>query len=164
MAASSSRHTAAEAVAHGDGDEGHRQQEQRHAARRAGVERLRAIVDREGHRAGFAGNVAADHQHHAEFAERVRKRQHGGGQHAGPREREFDARQRLPARHPAAERRFAHVRVDRLEGALDRLHRERRLKMTDATTRPVKLKASVVPVAALNHAPSVDVPPIATSR
>ena len=39
-----------------------------------------------------------------------------------------------------------------------------RLKSSDASTRPVKLKASVVPVAAWNHRPSDEVPPMATSR
>ena len=39
-----------------------------------------------------------------------------------------------------------------------------RLKSSDATTRPVKLNASVVPVAAWNQCPMDEVPPMATSR
>jgi hypothetical protein len=38
------------------------------------------------------------------------------------------------------------------------------LKTTEATTRPVKLKASVPPVIASNQRPRGDCPPMATSR
>ena len=72
-------------VGHGDG-----QQRRGHDAGAAVVEGLHAIVDGDAERARLARQVAADHQHDAELAERVRERQDGGGQDAGPRERHLD--------------------------------------------------------------------------
>ena len=68
------------------------QQRRRHHARAAIVERLHPVVDRDAQRARLAGQVAADHQHDAELAERVRERQDRRGQDAGPGERHLDAR------------------------------------------------------------------------
>ena len=59
------------------------------------VERLHAVVDRDRDRLRLAGNAAADHQHDAELAERVRERQHRGGDEARPCERQLDAPQAL---------------------------------------------------------------------
>ena len=106
----------------GDGDD---QQRRRHHAGRAIVERLHAVVDRHAQRARAARQVAADHQHDAELAERVSERQHGGGDDTGPRERQLDAGEALPRRQSAARRRVTHIRGNRLEAPLDRLDDER---------------------------------------
>ena len=46
-------------------------QQQRHLACRCKIECLYAVVNGNGDGFGFAGNAAADHQHHAKFAQRV---------------------------------------------------------------------------------------------
>ena len=89
------------------------------------VERLHAIVDGDAQRARLARQVAAHHQHDAELAERVRKRQDRGGQDARPGERELDPQEALPRRQAAAGRGVTHVGRNGLEAALDRLDDER---------------------------------------
>ena len=88
------------------------------------VERLGAVVNRDAQRSRLAGKVAADHQHHAEFAQRVGERQDGGGQHARPGQRQLDAQEPLEWREPAHPAASLHVRRHRFEAALNRLNDE----------------------------------------
>ena len=101
------------------------QQGRGHHAGAVIVEGLHAVVDGDAQRPRLARQVAADHQHHAELAERMREGQDGGRQDARPRQRHFDAEKALPRRQPTTGRRLADVARHGLEAALDRLDDER---------------------------------------
>ena len=51
-------------------------------------QRLDIVVDGDRQHLGLAGNVAADHQHHAEFADGMGEAQHRAGEEAGTRQRQ----------------------------------------------------------------------------
>ena len=106
-------------------EERHDQQQQRRPRRRRVVERLHRVVDRDRHRPRDARQVAADHQHHAELAERVREAQDDAGDQAADRQRNHDAAERLEPRHAERPRRFEQPAIDRRELRRERLHRER---------------------------------------
>ena len=98
--------------------------------------RLHAVVDRDRDRLRLAGNAAADHQHDAEFAQRVRERQHHRGQEARPRQRQLDPPQALRMRsgrstRPHARRSSGIASNARCSGWIA----NGRLKITDATQR-----------------------------
>ena len=95
----------------------HQEGEEHHAAGQpVGLrvfQRLDVVVDLHRDDARLARDVAADHQHHAEFADGVGEAEDGGGEEAGPRQRHGDAEegvQRAGAqrggRLPAAARRW----------------------------------------------------------
>ena len=118
----------------------HRKQEQqrRHESRARHVEALNAVVDRDRDRLRFAGNAAADHQHDAEFAQRVRERQHHRGQEARPRERQLDPPQALRIGEAAARSGMAEVVGNRLERTLQRLDREGQIEDDRCDQEPVE--------------------------
>ena len=51
-------------------------------------QRLDVVVDLHRDDPGLARDVAADHQHHAELADGVGEAEDGGGEEAGPRQRQ----------------------------------------------------------------------------
>ncbi len=96
-------------------------------------------------------DVAADHQHDAEFAQRVRERQDRGGDDAGPGEGEFDGEPGAPRRHAAA---GAASRTS--TGMLSNARwigyaANGTFTRIEASSRPSKLNASDWPVSAANH-------------
>ena len=72
------------------------------AVRGGELHRLDMVVDRHRQHARLARDVAADHQHHAELADGVREAQHRGGHQPGPRQRQRDAEEAVPAAPRAA--------------------------------------------------------------
>ena len=61
------------------------------------AQRLDVVVDRDRQDLGLARDVAADHQHDAELADRVGEAEHGAGQEARPRQRHGDATRTRPS-------------------------------------------------------------------
>ena len=78
--------------------EAERQQNERGAVCRCVIERLHLVVNQNGDRLRCAGNIAADHEHHAELAQGVRETQNHPGQHARQSQRQHDAPERAPSR------------------------------------------------------------------
>src|SRR5690606_37409609 len=106
-------------------DEREREQHGRQPVCLPVVESLHVIVDRDRQYPRLAGNVAADHEHHAELADRVRKGQHDRRDDPGARERQRHAEE--PDDRPGAQRcrDLERPRADRRERGLQRLDRER---------------------------------------
>src|SRR5579871_6618236 len=86
------------AVDDGENDEGEEQQDECCAVRYVVIRRLHLVVNIDRNGARYAGDVAADHEHHAEFADGVREAQHDAGDRAGGRERQNHAAKGLEAR------------------------------------------------------------------
>ena len=86
------------------------------------VERLDAVVDIDGDRSGDSGKITADHQHDAEFAERVRKAEHQRSEKAGPREREDDAEKCAGAIRAEDGGGIEQASIERFKGSDERLH------------------------------------------
>lgn len=88
------------------------------------VERLNVIVDRDGDRARGAGNVAADHEHHAKFAKSVREGEREASDQPGDRERQDHASEGLPPGCAERGGRAEEFAIDGGEGRREGLHRE----------------------------------------
>ena len=115
---------------------------------------LHLVVNGDGHGPGDAGEIPANHQHHAEFAKRVRKTQDGAGHDPVDRQRHDDAEERAPSR--GAQRRGG------FEEAGDRPGRtptaigctaNGRLYRIDARTSASNVKARPWPVHAVQARP-----------
>ena len=72
-----------------------------------------------------AGDIAAQHQHHAEFAHGVGKGQHGGSDEPGARQRQCHGHKAVQRTGAQAGCRLHGARAQGLERALQRLHGER---------------------------------------
>src|SRR5215469_5719392 len=79
---------------HGEGD---KEQSQCHAVGIRVLEGLNLVIDSDGDGARDARNVATDHQHHSEFAERMSKAEDQRGDQAGNRERQRNLAEDAPA-------------------------------------------------------------------
>ena len=53
------------------------------------------IIELHRHNAGCAGNIATNHEHHAELAYRVSEAQNGRGEESGLSERQRDAEESI---------------------------------------------------------------------
>ncbi len=86
---------------------------------------LHLIVDIDGDSSRHAGDISTDHQHDAEFANRVRKTQHGSGDRAGRGERQDHAKKCSQPRCAQRPRRLDQFAVHCFKPGGKRLHRER---------------------------------------
>ncbi len=77
----------------------YRKRENQHAAREPVririLESFNVIVNLYRHHAGLVRDVSADHQHNAEFADRMSKAENGGGNEAGSRQWQNDAEKNI---------------------------------------------------------------------
>ena len=64
------------------------------------VEGLHLFIDRNGDDPGLTGNIAADHQDDAEFAERMGEGQDGGGEVSAQRQGRSDGQKGVEGRAP----------------------------------------------------------------
>jgi hypothetical protein len=89
------------------------------------AERFDVIVDRDGDDACLARNVSADHQYHAEFAERVGETEHRCRQEPRHGKRYGDRKERVDLRGAEGSRGLDLLRAEGIERTLQRLHGER---------------------------------------
>ena len=101
------------------------QQDQGQTVGRGIIQRLDMVIDLHRGDTGFAGQIAAQHQHHAKLAHRMGKAQNGRGDEAGARQGQSHGKK--PVQRAGAQRSggFQRARADGLECALQGLHRKR---------------------------------------
>ncbi len=88
-------------------------------------QRLDVVINLHRHHSGLVGNIAADHQHHAEFADGMGKTEDAGRQKPGLGQRQ--GYREKPVQRPGAGRcgGFQRSVADGNKGVLQRLHHER---------------------------------------
>lgn len=89
------------------------------------IEGFHFLIQRYGRNPGFTGDVASEHQHHTELANRVSKTEHDASQQTGPRQGQHDVLQCLPIAFATAARRFEQRRRELPKAAEQRLQHER---------------------------------------
>lgn len=87
-------------------------------------ERFDVVVDLYRNHPRLFRNVAADHQHDAEFAHCMGKAEDGAGQEAGPGERHRHRPEAVPRAGAQGGGHFQRPVADGFEGVLDGLHDE----------------------------------------
>ena len=87
--------------------------------------RLHVVIDLHRYHAGFVGDVAAHHQHHAKLAHRVRKAHHGGGQITRLGQWQHDAEKCVKWRSPQRGGNFQRPLADGFKRILEGLHHKR---------------------------------------
>jgi hypothetical protein len=88
------------------------------------VHRLDVIVYLHRHHTGLVRNIAAYHQHHAEFADGMRETQHRRGQQTGLGQRQYHAEEAIQGRGAQRRRGFQGSFGYGLKCVLQRLHHE----------------------------------------
>ncbi|MCY1250587.1 hypothetical protein D9M72_642400 [compost metagenome] len=83
------------------------------------------IVDLHRDHAGLLGNIAADHQHHAELADGVGKAENGRGNETGAGQGQYHAEKGIPGIGPQGRGHFERARANRGKSVLQRLDHKR---------------------------------------
>src|SRR5277367_4513777 len=86
---------------------------------------LYLVVHGDRKRSRGAGNIAADHEHHAELTDRVGEAEHGGGEDRAPREREQNINENAQTTCAEKCRGVENLRGDAGKSAGNWLHGER---------------------------------------
>src|SRR5437660_734120 len=118
--------TAVQAVEDRKHHKRNKQEQHRGFVRGGVVERLYAVVDVDGDRAGDAREIATDHEDDAEFAECVRKAEDQRGKNAGPGKRQDDASEGARAIRAEDSGGVEQAAIERFKGSDERLHGERK--------------------------------------
>ena len=117
---------------------------ERHAIGGRVLERLHVIVDIDGDCACDARQIAADHEHDAEFAQRVSEAEHQRSDDAGNRERENHAPKCFEAAGSENRGSVEEFAVDGFEGCDEGLHGERQTVEDGSEDEPFKRKGHAV--------------------
>ena len=89
------------------------------------LQRFHMVVNLHRDDPGHARNVAADHQHHAELAHRMRKGEDRGGKITRQRQGDSHGKEGVEPGSAQCRRHFQRPVTNRLKGVLQRLHHER---------------------------------------
>src|SRR5438093_6247170 len=93
---------------------------------RSVIQALTLVIDINGKGSGYAGNISADHEHHAELTQRMCKTQNETRENARPRLRNDHSKERFEIRHTQHPGSLDVFALNCTEGCGNRLDRKRK--------------------------------------